>query len=1134
MKLIKLEILNLASLDKIGGEVINFEEGVLGKSSIFSIVGPMGSGKSTILDAICLALYNRAPRYPKKKGDRNQSIEIYGEPDTTEKNRLPPTDARNILTHGKKFGYSKLTFLANDGCVYRAEWSVAFKQKNYENAIKTLFKITYVGGKPVEKEADWEQLPNIIGLDYEQFLRTVLIAQGSFANFLTAKEDERYELLEKLVGCEETYSRIAREIKAKKDKAMEDFRNMNSSVAAIEQNKLSEEQLQQLQEEISQLEAMEKQLADTLQKVKESLQWYVDEDAKTASVKEQEAKLNKAKEALEQIKGDIEQLGLHDALEQAIDILRGTKRLESEIESLGSKISTSEAEIKRVEEREKQEEDLLRQLEQKAEEIKKLIEEKTPHIKLARELLTKISSADETVKERRQAKEEAEKEWKAAQKAVSDNEAKVKAAQDAVASAAKAMKETESKVTEQKEVLRVAVETARKALEEKKKEIEGKDADELQSHSTRSEKALADLETAVDVLGRLEKARQDKMTRKARQTELENRNKAIDTLLAPIDIETLRKEVETLQRSYTLMSSEAWAMHRSLLEKGQPCPLCGAVEHPYSDDTARFKAVETELDSLLKKKEQGLKENMEKFNQLNKEKEGNIREIESIRQRLVELDKEMSSLENQWNELLGQHPKFPQTKNELEALKPAFIKRCQEANAALKAFNRTQTEMATLTTQKEKAEKALSDYEETSRELMDKAKETCTHAETVLASTKAQTPNLTSQQTEKKAALDKAIEVWTAAKERLETFEKQFQAELDGEQPDAVEARLKKAKEDNENEVGMKKDSIVQLDGKRKEECGVLASLKEQCGQDRTQLESKKTELQQWMEDYNADEKRIKTIQITDIETISTVPNERWEAIRREKQVLGDAVVSATSLLESAKKALEEHQKIHPEKLREELTQERDELQSRGPNEALINARTRMKNHQDAVAQLGSNAVELDRLTKLKDDWTAITDAIGSDGKTLRKIAQCYTLGFLIEHANAEIRKFNSRYELLQVKHSLGIRVIDHDRADDVRDITSLSGGETFIVSLGLALGLSSLSSRNVSFENLFIDEGFGSLDPDTLSTVIDSLAMLQSKQGKKVGVISHTDTMSERITTQIRVIKKGNSGSSYIDFFPK
>ena len=126
MKLIKLELLNLASLDRAGGEVINFEEGVLGESTIFSIVGPTGSGKSTLLDAICLALYNRAPRYPRKKKDKDR-MEILGTPDEGEKNRLSPRDCRNILTRGKKEGFSKLTFLANNGNVYRAEWYVKFK-----------------------------------------------------------------------------------------------------------------------------------------------------------------------------------------------------------------------------------------------------------------------------------------------------------------------------------------------------------------------------------------------------------------------------------------------------------------------------------------------------------------------------------------------------------------------------------------------------------------------------------------------------------------------------------------------------------------------------------------------------------------------------------------------------------------------------------------------------------------------------------------------------------------------------------------------------------------------------------------------------------------------------------------------
>ncbi|MCF0213304.1 MAG: hypothetical protein HUK13_02480, partial [Muribaculaceae bacterium] len=296
---------------------------------------------------------------------------------------------------------------------------------------------------------------------------------------------------------------------------------------------------------------------------------------------------------------------------------------------------------------------------------------------------------------------------------------------------------------------------------------------------------------------------------------------------------------------------------------------------------------------------------------------------------------------------------------------------------------------------------------------------------------------------------------------------------------------------------------------------------------------AKKAELDRWIADYNSNP-ACDTVVDIDVVAHLLDANDNWEDIRRDKMAKDSALTSAQTLRRKAETDLAQHQLSRPDKSVEELKAAKDELEQSTTEQALTAACIKLEQHTDALKNMGTKAEEFKQAKLVFDDWHAISASIGGEkGSELRKIAQCYTLRFLVEHANAEIRKFNSRYELMQVKNSLGIRVIDHDRADDVRDTTSLSGGETFIVSLGLALGLSALSSRNISFDNLFIDEGFGTLDPDTLATVIDSLAMLQTAQGKKVGVISHTDTMSERITTQIRVIPNAATGSSRIELHP-
>ena len=150
--------------------------------------------------------------------------------------------------------------------------------------------------------------------------------------------------------------------------------------------------------------------------------------------------------------------------------------------------------------------------------------------------------------------------------------------------------------------------------------------------------------------------------------------------------------------------------------------------------------------------------------------------------------------------------------------------------------------------------------------------------------------------------------------------------------------------------------------------------------------------------------------------------------------------------------------------------------------------------------------------------WAELNELIGSaDGKKFRNYAQQFTLDVLLGYANQHLAELSRRYRLARIKDTLALMVVDQDMGDEQRSVHSLSGGESFLVSLALALGLASLSSNQVRVESLFIDEGFGSLDPETLTVAMDALDGLQAL-GRKVGVISHVQEMTERIACKIQV----------------
>lgn len=1146
MKFLQLEILNLASLDKQGGEVINFEEGALGESTIFSIVGPTGSGKSTLLDAICLALYNRAPRYPRKKGDKNQSIEIFGAADASESNRLAPTDSRNILTRGKKEGYSKLTFLANNGSIYRAEWHVRFQRVRYENAKTALYKITRKGEEITEETTDRNELPNIIGLDYEQFLRTVLIAQGSFANFLTAKENERYELLEKLIGCEETYTNIATEIKKAKDQATDAYNQMAASVEAVKQNLLNDEELAQLKEEIARLEKAEKELGSQLQAISKDLQWFEENDKQIKQITICQTDMEQAADAIKEMQAQILRLQLHDEVQPAVNLLQEVERQTQSIQEQEENILKAEANIKSQESAIDESEKTLASLKEAVSKAQEQLEKALPVIAEARALKTKMEAAMPNLKEKKEALELAQKEHQTALKDVEENARNIKKWEAETEKANLALKTTKEEIDKQKQVLHEATQAAEQAWETEKNKTAGQNIEELQNSKTVADRKLQDVQQAIKVVAHLDTATTEKQKNEERIQVLGKRNAEIDEALGKLTIEALTQETLTLRNAYTLMVSEKWEIHRANLTEGKPCPLCGSTTHPYHTDNRQFEEATTELSQLLKVKEDLLKLQQKEEKNLSGERKQNDGEVQTLQKQQEKLSGEIATYEEEWKVLIAQYPKIPKAEAELKSLLPIYEDKAKDATSKLSLFNKIQKEIERLTQLKGKAVKDEAAYESKASTIQNKAQETASTCATKLAEQKALTANLSSQQKSKEEAYEKALQTWNSARKEMEEWQEQYKQILNGEEPDAAEQRLTAAKDEATKAAENQNENINKLKAELANSKGSHQTMQSQNKTMKENLQAKEKELDLWIEEYNK-QLEEKSIEGKGIEERSIEPRfidrntiremlhsaEDWNAIRRKKDEKEKAMTSTTALYQSAEKAHQQHLEHQPTQSRDALLAIQQEYQERSQRNELIAANARMQNHQEAVKQLGDKAEALNLVTQEKDDWTAITDAIGADGKTLRKIAQCYTLSFLIAHANQEIRKFNSRYELQQVKHSLGIRVIDHDRADDIRDTTSLSGGETFIVSLGLALGLSALSSRNISFENLFIDEGFGTLDPDTLATVIDSLAMLQSSQGKKVGVISHTDTMSERITTQIRIIKNGNSGSSHIEIYP-
>ncbi len=261
------------------------------------------------------------------------------------------------------------------------------------------------------------------------------------------------------------------------------------------------------------------------------------------------------------------------------------------------------------------------------------------------------------------------------------------------------------------------------------------------------------------------------------------------------------------------------------------------------------------------------------------------------------------------------------------------------------------------------------------------------------------------------------------------------------------------------------------------------------------------------------------------------LPAKDVDRITKAKDAVEKRINDATLLIKEAERQLASMIKdgvprgAAAEKVRKryaDLVQELDDISAAiTTNQAILkNDDFNRKEHKRLLAEIQDEMKEV-------VIWRRLRDLIGSkDGAKFRKFAQSITLQILTSHANKHLGRLNDRYALLlQEGDTLELQIEDYYQAGIKRPLASLSGGESFLASLALALGLSDLAGRSVNIDTLFIDEGFGTLDPETLEVALNALEML--RQGNKsVGIISHVGLLKERITTQV-VVTKGASGHS-------
>jgi DNA repair protein SbcC/Rad50 len=1074
MRILGIRFKNINSL--AGEWAVDFTDPAYSADGIFAITGPTGAGKTTLLDVICLALYGRTPRLERINKSGN-----------------------DIMTRQTGECFAEVTFSTPEGN-FRCHWSQHKARKKPDGDLQTpRHEISNADtGQVIDNQIRTvaQRIVTVTGMDFVRFTQSMMLAQGGFAAFLKANADERAPILEQITGTG-IYSEISirvherhRQETSTLDTLEAELRGLalltpeQESALLDEQNNRSAELEQQLKQ-LHQQQTLYSWKSRCIELETKQLALHTelnDWQQQLAAFQPEQGQLAKAQRTLELAADYSALLSLRQTLRDDENSLQQTREQLPAAEQLAAhhlkQCELAQAARDRLSANLAERRPIWRQVIQLDTEIS----QQKKSVLSCREKFSSLQTQIEEQQHRAQALARTQADTRI------DLDRQRQTPDESDSSLLSRFEHDLINKTQAVETQKEQIQTQLQGLSIKHWREKANAID----HQMRALDKIVELQLTQNTL---HQQHNDLVTGKELLTSqlLQLTDKiAHQHSLSQAHEKTLASLRQQLLLENLVLSMEA---QRTQLTDGEHCPLCGATEHPWAihapdqdidQTTQQILSAEKTLDDCRRQLQSLLTEQsqLQERCALNDAQQQRLQQqLEQSTQRIQQLAQEYAldhtALDNQRTQLMEQLQVVKTTLDTIEveqtllaSLEETLRTAVEQKNQLQHKINAANNIKSQLQTVQEGLTRLYADQKQLSAEL-----ETGSNS---LAETTAQRRQLLGEHN---------------PLEQETTFEKEL-ASAENSLQSAQSAQQQSARQLHE-----KQQTISQLQ-KNIAACSEKIAQAEIEFSHSLQRHNFNNE-QDYLSSRLPDELRQHlSAKANQLQQTGTRLNALLHQVDTELNSLKNQALTDASL-DTIKASLDEQQQ-RTDQQRELLGGIRRELEA--------NRQAREKQGEQAT-RIDAQKLELAR-------WAALHELIGSaDGKKFRNFAQGLTFELMIQHANVQLSRMTERYLLVRDNEQpLDLNVIDQYQAGEIRSTRNLSGGESFIVSLALALGLSAMASRNVRVDSLFLDEGFGTLDEDALDVALDTLGSLQ-QQGKLIGVISHVSALKERIATQITVI---------------